>query len=207
MKEEKIMVRYSKAVSVAADLFLEKSIDEVKMTDIADGAGIGVASLYRFFETKTKIAIQAGALLWNCINDEFNEYLERDRSRTGLKQIVYCLGFYKILFSEHKPFLKFLDDFDRLMLTEKVPSEVLEDYEKSIVNFYAPLSESFEKGVLDGSIKKGIDFNLVYLSMTHALISVSQKFIRGEILPHDDFSLAEKEINQLIEMTVQYMKK
>ena len=39
--------RFEKAVEVSAQLFLKNGIEAVKMTDIADECGIGVATLYR----------------------------------------------------------------------------------------------------------------------------------------------------------------
>ena len=44
--------RFEKAVEVSAQLFLKNGIEAVKMTDIADECGIGVATLYRYFGTK-----------------------------------------------------------------------------------------------------------------------------------------------------------
>jgi hypothetical protein len=42
---------------------------DVKMTDVADGGGVGVATLYRRFSTKTDLAITAGTLLWRRFNE------------------------------------------------------------------------------------------------------------------------------------------
>ena len=70
MKEHKVVKsglqqrRKERIVLIAAELFLQNGIEEIKMTDIADAAEIGVASLYRYFGTKTAIAIEVGVLLW-----------------------------------------------------------------------------------------------------------------------------------------------
>ena len=49
----------------AATLFLRDGIAAVRMTDIADASGVGVATLYRHYKTKTAIAIHAGTLHFN----------------------------------------------------------------------------------------------------------------------------------------------
>ncbi|MBQ4225759.1 MAG: helix-turn-helix transcriptional regulator, partial [Oscillospiraceae bacterium] len=61
------------AVASAARLFLEKGLDNVRMTDIADDCGVGVATLYRYFGTKTIIAIEAVSYLWNDLGRLFEE--------------------------------------------------------------------------------------------------------------------------------------
>lgn len=197
--------RYKYAVQVASGLFLKNGIEGVKMTDIADNCGIGVASLYRFFETKTEIVIRAGIIIWDKIREDFMNYVSKDTGKTGLENLKYALGFYRKLYEDHKDFIKFLDDFDQLMLSEKIEKERLTEYEKSIVNFSEPFRVAVEKGYLDGSVKKDVDVAAVYVSVTHALISVCQKFIRGEILPKDDFSLALKEIEMILEITAAYL--
>lgn len=201
LKEE----RYAYAVNVASGLFLEKGIDEVKMTDIAENCGIGVASLYRYFETKTEIVIRAGSILWKNINADFLDYMKKDKSSEGLDSLNYALNYYKILFLKHSDFIKFLDDFDRLMISEKVPSENLKDYEASVVNFYDQIKAAYDRGVTDGSVRKVDDLLLIYTAITHSLISVSQKFIRGAILSGDEFSYAEKEIEKILEMTSAFL--
>ena len=40
-------------------VFIKQGIDKTKMTDIAEEAQIGVASVYRYFKTKPDIAIEA----------------------------------------------------------------------------------------------------------------------------------------------------
>ncbi len=197
--------RYSYAVGVAAGLFLERGIDAVKMTDIAENSGIGVASLYRYFETKTEIVIRAGIILWNRVQADFLNYIQLNKASSGLTRLIYDLGYFRTMFEKQKSFIKFLDDFDRIMLSEKVPKENLVEYEKSIVNFYGPISEACEKGWEDGTIRKDVDLPAVYAAVTHSLVAVCQKYIRGEILPSDDASKAGKEIETLLEMTAAYL--
>lgn len=50
-------MREDAAVQAAAQLFLQRGIGAVKMTDIAQTTGIGVASLYRYFTTKTNLRL------------------------------------------------------------------------------------------------------------------------------------------------------
>lgn len=197
--------RYGEAISVAADLFLEMGIENVRMADIAERSNVSVASLYRVFETKTAIVIRAGCLIWNRINEEFSLYLDGDNSNTGLEQIVYCLGFFKRIFEHHQSFLKFIDDFDKLVLSEHLPPESLLNYENSIINLNEPLTEAYERGVKDGTIRSDFNFMLFYAAMTHALIALCQKFIRGKILPHDNLDVAGYEVELLLDMAVKYI--
>ena len=52
--------RINRILESAFNLFSEKGIDTITMNDIAATAEIGVASLYRYFETKDEINVKFG---------------------------------------------------------------------------------------------------------------------------------------------------
>lgn len=69
------------------------------MTDIAEESGIGVATLYRYFGTKTSITIAAMTYLWNQMNDMFSEIFESEiflsakRYQTDKRPYAYVYSF------------------------------------------------------------------------------------------------------------------
>ena len=199
--------RYERAVSACAELFLIRGIDNVKMTDIADISGVGVATLYRNFGTKTGIAIEAMTFLWNDLNDLFSGIFDSEPfiSQTGIKQLSDLLGMFRVMYTAHKSFLRLLGEFDRLVLHENIPKEELVEYEKSIINFFPVFEKSYKTGVADGTVRSDIDPGLFYLTYAHALMELCKKFISGEILPNDDFTHAENEIQLLIDGGIRYL--
>ena len=62
--QEQITLKKEEITPIALSLFLSKGIQEVKMTDIAEKADIGVATLYRLFSVKKSILIDSAILLW-----------------------------------------------------------------------------------------------------------------------------------------------
>lgn len=199
--------RVDRAITVGAELFLEKGIDNVKMTDIAEASGIGVATLYRYFRTKTGIAVEVMTFLWKKIRELFAGVFDSPNfmEQTGLKQLQDLMKMFLVLFHAHKDFMKLLGDFDRFVLREDVPKDELENYDQSIVDFYPVLERAYIKGVEDGSVRKDLDFKHFYLAYAHSLMELCKKFIGGEILPSDDFSDGVKELEILIESAVYYL--
>lgn len=195
-------------VESAAALFLKRGIENVAMTEIAKDAGIGVASLYRYFRTKTAIVTAAGILQWDKVCALFRETLEQPsyQEKTGFGQIRELLGLQLVLYREHKDFLQFLYEFDAFMRKEQVPKEALSDYERSIMNLYPWFEKAYRKGVEDGTVRGGLDFPLLYRSLSHALMSACQRFIAGEILPGDDYSAAEQELNMVITLALDWVR-
>ena len=199
--------RMERAVTVSAAMFLEQGID-IKMTDIAEESGIGVATLYRYFGTKSGIFTAAMTFLWNDLKKLFSGVFDSDAftGQTGIKQVRDLLRMFIVMYSAHKDFMRLLGEFDRMVIAEEVPKEDLEQYERSVINFYPVFKKAFNKGTDDGTIRKEADIRIFYMTYAHALTELCKKFINGEVLPSDDFSYAEKELEMLIDCAVNYLQ-
>ncbi len=199
--------RENEAVFAAAQLFLARGVEAVKMTDIAEAAEIGVASLYRYFGTKEAILIRAGILLWSDLRALFEEVVEdADSSRTGREQVAAMLGVYRTLCRDHKSFLLFLEDFDRFILASGVKKSELYEYERSIGDYYPLFEAAYRRGVADGSLRAGVDPALFYRTFTHGITALCQKLLRGEILAQDDFS-SSGEVELYLDAALRYLEK
>lgn len=199
--------RENEAVFAAAQLFLARGVEAVKMTDIAEAAEIGVASLYRYFGTKEAILIRAGILLWSDLRALFEEVVEdSDSSRTGREQVAAMLGVYRTLCRDHKNFLLFLEDFDRFILASGVKKSELYEYERSIGDYYPLFEAAYRRGVADGSLRAGVDPALFYRTFTHGITALCQKLLRGEILAQDDFS-SSGEVELYLDAALRYLEK
>lgn len=201
--------RIQKAIEVSAQMFLRQSIDEVKMTDIAEECGVGVATLYRYFGTKTGIAIAAMTHLWTQLRDMFSDIFESEvfLSQPGLKQLKDLMRMFVVLYEAHPSFMRLLAEFDLIMLKENVPKESLKEYEKSVINFYPVFEKAYLAGLADGTVRQVDNIRLFYVSHAHSLMEVSKKLIQGEILPSDNFTFAVEELETLIASAVADLQK
>ncbi|MBQ8926867.1 MAG: TetR/AcrR family transcriptional regulator [Oscillospiraceae bacterium] len=199
--------RMEKSVSIAAELFLEHGIESVRMTDVAERSGVGVATLYRYFGTKTGLTIASMTYLWNELRRMFSGIFESEvfLSQTGLKQLTDLMRMYLVLHTAHRDFMRLLGEFDLFLIREGVAQEDLYEYEASIINFYPVVEKSFRTGCEDGTVRTDVDFALFYRTYTHALMELSKKLLQGEILPSDDFSSGEYELQMLIDTAVYFL--
>ncbi len=200
--------RMEQAVLIASQLFLENGIENVAMTDIAKACDVGVASLYRYFGTKTTLVIKSGTLLWEDLQLLFDGVFDTEDylNKTGMEQLSELLDFFNILYSSHKNFLRFTHDFDLFIIKEKVGKAELIDYENSILNILPMFEKAYEKGCTDGTVKPGLDARILFFTISHALMSLCQRFISGVILTSDKYVSKEKELEQMITMIISYFK-
>ena len=194
-------------VYVAAELFLQNGIEAVKMTDVAERAEVGVASLYRYFGGKETLVIRAGALLWRDLRTLFRGVYEAEDylACPGIERVARLLGVYRTLFREQPAFIRFIADFDGFVIRARPAREELREYEESVLDFYPVFLSAYEAGVRDGSVRPIAAPRLFYDSVCHACMALAQKLLRGEILTADGFGDAA-ELEQLLDMSAAYLR-
>ena len=195
------------ATAAACELLQEKGIENVKMTDVARRAGLGVASMYRYFETKEKLIITCAVKMWErVIESIMPSFCTKEYSGLcGFEKIKRILCVYKTLFDEHKDFVMFVARFDSYCLNNGIETDKLADYEKLFALLYEYFSEAFDLGIADGSIRSDVDRRVFYLTCNHALMAVVQKLVSGEILEQDDFA-DSTEVDVMTNIFMSYIK-
>lgn len=200
--------RKEEVIVAALDIFKTKGIESTKMTEIAERAELGVASLYRYFKTKPEIVVEAACKLWQDeIATQYEVYTaEAFLAKKGAEQVREILEVFLVLYRDHQDFLRFLDEFDRYIVKEHVSAEKLKAYEKSIIDLKPILIKALEVGKADGSIRTEVEAEAFYFSITHGLMSLCQKLIlRGKVLESDDVVQGEVQIQTIIDMAVNYI--
>ena len=197
--------RREEVVLTAANLFLERGLENVKMTDIADACSLGVASLYRYFGTKTVLTIAVGERLWQDIIPLFEQNTKDFDRITGLEQLRVLFGVFLRLYEEQRGFLTFIHDFDTMMLREKIDPASLKSYEDAVLSFYPIFLESYKCGRSDGSVRELPDFETFYFTSTHLLLSLCLKFTVGAVLLIDSEGRQKSELSMALEMIMNYL--
>ena len=200
--------RMDRAVECAAGLFLKRRIADVRMTDVAEAAGVGVATLYRRFSTKTRLALAAGTLLWRRFNERIVALVESDAflGMSGADRLERMLRLYAEGYVENAGFVLFIDDLDGLLVTEGAPLDAVAAYGREVDSFYLIFADAYQLGLQDGSVAREVDFPVFYRSVAHALMGVAQKLARGEVIPSDDFSTGAPELECIVDMAVRALR-
>lgn len=207
-QEEIKKQRMDEVIDAALRVFIKQGIDKTKMTDIAEEAEIGVASVYRYFKTKPDIAIEAANKLWKEEIGNLEARYKRSlpAGKTGREQVAGGLLLFLEIYQEHTDFLKFLDEFDRYIVKEQIVQEKMEKYEDSIIDFKAVIIQAIESGKEDGSIRQDLNSEVYYFSVTHALMALSQKLaLRGRVLTSDELINGEQQLQMILDMAIRYL--
>lgn len=211
-KDELKNARMNRILSAAFDLFSVTGIDNVAMTDIAKKAEIGVASLYRYYETKDEIAIRTIIWAWENQKEQLMPFLQvKDfDSLSGLEQVKKELSLYINLFETQTAFLRFIYFFDSFAVRTQIDQKRLKDYEAMIGTVQKIVVDSISKGIADGTIKEEYkdQEQSLYFTLTHSMFSAAQKLsLSGNMLSMDSMNNYKKELETLSDILIKGIKK
>lgn len=182
--------RIEKILSAAYELFSKRGIEDVAMTDIADRSKIGVASLYRYFETKEILVVRTATQVWETQMENVLPSLLRPKYKNsnGYDQLQEIFALFIRLYEKETDFLRFIYLFDAFAVKEKIPKEAMANYEAKILLVKQIISDAIQKGFDDGSIGEKYKpyGEMLYFTLMHTFFSVAQKLsLSGKMLDMD----------------------
>lgn len=203
--------RIEKILSAAYELFSKRGIEDVAMTDIADRSKIGVASLYRYFETKEILVVKTATQAWEFQMQEVLPSLLRPKYKnsSGYDQLQEIFALFIRLYEKETDFLRFIYLFDAFAVKEKIPKEAMANYEAKILLVKQIISDAIQKGFDDGSISdKYKDYGeMLYFTLMHTFFSVAQKLsLSGKLLDMDTKKNGSMQLKLLAEVLLSGLK-
>lgn len=189
IRRQQMKQRTQQILQSALELFCEKGIEETSIEEIAKAAGVGPATIYRYFETKAELAISAGIAYWQRVAEKYLHILSEEEygKMSGVLQMQCIFDIFIKIFQEELLFLKFLQEFDIFVRKYRISQERLTQYEEYILNLKPYVTDALEKGLRDGTLEFSYTVDEVYFSITHTLLSLMQKLsCNGSILSSDE---------------------
>ncbi|MBN2796906.1 MAG: TetR/AcrR family transcriptional regulator [Clostridia bacterium] len=204
-REKQKQERQQVMIEAARSVFQAQGIETTKMTDIAECAGIGVASLYRYFKTKIELALAVGEMYWSNIKTYLDDVSNENLS--GLEALEALMIIYKTDDVYIQGFFTFLEQLDAFIMKTEIDKEALKSYEASVESLEPLFETLLTKGQKDGSIRKDIDVHKYYLMISHSLAALKQKHCsRGIVLSTDNETFMAMEMDFIINIFISYLK-
>ena len=177
-------------------LFAEKGIEAVTMQEVAKACDLGIATLYRYFNTKLVFVIAVGAKMWTEYFDEIEEEYTRrgGEMMNAAEELDFYLSMYILLYREHSDLLRFNQNFNGYIMHEQATEEQLRDYLLSIEPFTRKFHVLYEKGRRDGSIRTDEPEQTMFNTTMHIMLAVCGRYAQGVVVRGSDPDDLTKEL-------------
>ncbi|MBN2652491.1 MAG: TetR/AcrR family transcriptional regulator [Spirochaetales bacterium] len=196
--------RLKKTIEAAQILFSKQGIEKTSIQEIADLAEIGVASVYRYYDNKTNIAVAAAIDIWKKWNNMISKV--KPKGNNGLEKIENLIDSSLFFFKSNPAFLNFVDNFDNYIANLPEMPERMQEYENTIYRHRPIVYSIIAEGLSDGSINRELPIKEIINTTIHALLTLAQKlYLRGNIIPNDRNIRPEIELEILKKMVIKYI--
>lgn len=171
-------LRAQKILEAAAELFCSKGIEETSVSEIAEKAGVGEATIYRYYETKAGLAIHSGVEYWSRIARQYLSVTEIPGypEMTGREQLECIMESLMKIFEEENGFLKYLQEFEVFVRRYRISMEELQPYEMCVMSLKPMVTDALEKGLQDGTLDFPWSPTEVCYSLAHTAFGVMKRF-------------------------------
>lgn len=175
-------------------VFAERTITPVKMTDVAEAAGIGVATVYRYFGTKTELAVAISTRVWEDYAQSSRrlyppELLEKTSAREHLSLI---LDRYLDLYRNHRDILRYNQFFNIYIRSEGIPPDQIASYTRMIDDVAGGFRNMYRKALTDHTVRTDVSAEAMFSAVLHLLLAAATRYAVG--LVYDGGADPEQEL-------------
>ena len=205
--KEKIDERKIKILNTAFDIFVEKTIEAVSMGEIAEAAGVGRATLFRYYPSKLELVIEVCGKKWKDVFDELDRC--RPISSVGeipaLDRLIFTLDSYIALYQNYKELLCYNDNFNLYVSRVGEDNERLAEFHESLYSVDVRLHNMYEKAKEDKSFRTDIPEGEFMRVTVQTMMGAGEHYAKGFIWGSEKEHDYTQELLRLKEMIINYV--
>ena len=171
-------------------MFSKMSIDKVSMENVADEAGIGIATLYRYYRTKSELVVAVGTHVWSNFIRDYMPIRNEDNT-TASEELEFFLDSFLELYKNHKKLLCFNQFFNIYIRNEAVPKKALNSYNEMVDKLAIRFHRIYVKGENDKTLCTEMSEKAMFLSILHLMLAAVTRYAIGLVYEKDSESYKE----------------
>ena len=168
-------------------IFSEMSIDKVSMANVANKAGIGIATLYRYYRTKPELVVAVGTHVWSNFIRDYTP-IRNDDKMTAVEELEFFLDSFLELYKNHKKLLCFNQFFNIYIRNEAVPPKALNSYNEMVDRLAMRFHRTYVKGERDKTLCTEMSEKAMFLSIVHLMLAAVTRYAIGLVYEKDSES-------------------
>ena len=160
-------------------LFVDNNIDKVTMQDVAAAAGVGVATVYRYYSTKPALAMAVSAWIWARYEAETAILVEMRHDATAADEFEYYLESFLDLYRNHSDMLRFNQFFNIYIEQESVSADEMQPYTDVVTRIAQRFAVIYQHALKDGTMRTDIPGKDIFLATLHIMMAAITRYAVG----------------------------
>lgn len=169
--------RRQQLIEDAFHIFSEKTIDKLSMNEVADACGVGIATLYRHFSTKSALVLAVSTWAW--------QRAIRTSSRQSNDEVSAAWAYERFLdsflnlYRYHRDVLRFNQFFNVYVQNEDISPEYMGPYMEIIGALNERFHAVYEKGRQDGTLRTEVPEREMFSTTLHLMLAAVTRYAVG----------------------------
>ena len=200
--------RREKILTEAYRIFVEKKIEPVSMGEIAEAAGIGRATLFRYYSSKLELVIAVCTREWKAYFDALDEVrpIRSVGEIPAIGRLIFTLDSYIEMYQNHKDLLCYNDNFNHYVSHEGCEEEQLKEFHEALYSVNTRLHMMYEKAKVDKSFRTDIPEEEFMRVTVHAMMAACVYYANGFIWGSQKERDYTPELLRMKEMILSYVR-
>ncbi len=162
-------------------LFSQRGIEAVTMPEIAEAAGVGRSSLYRYFSAKSDLVVAVSTWKWE-------EYVRAQQAAnpaaelanlTAAEHLERYLEMFLDLYRNQRDILRFNQFFNIYIRNEKPSQKQMSPYMDMVGRVMAGFHNVYDKAKADGTVRTDISEAAMISSVFHIMLAAVTRYAVG----------------------------
>lgn len=211
---EKVKIEMAKKDEIILDaakkLFLEKSIEAVKMDEIVAECGFGRATVFRHYKSKCMLVISLLSREWKKRMDSLDDSrpIEGVLDIPAIDRFIYTLDFYIDMYQNYKDLLILNENFNHYIVHAVTDDEreALASFEESIASANKRFHLMYEKAKEDKTLRTDMSEDEFIRITIHTMMAACSHYAGGFVWGAKSDKNADytRELISLKEMLIHY---
>ena len=191
-------------------LFSENGIENVSLQKVADAADVGVATMYKYYQTKVKLVVAISGKIWG---DLWKSVLAQNgpdffENFTAYEYIEFYLDMIIRLYREKPEMLRFSNNYKNfnLPLKELKKEPLGETPGTRLEPLRAMYHKLYEQAKVDHSIRTDLSEQELFTTVAIAMLAVAERYAQGIVWANDHKTDHTQELKYLKEMLLMWCK-
>ena len=158
--------------------FAEKTIESPSMNEVADACGVGIATVYRYFPTKSALVLAVNSWVWE--NYTRGAYAGRNTEDTAAAEdYASFLESFLDLYRNHRDVLRFNQFFNVYVRREGIGPGQLAAYTTLIRDLEERFCRLYRKGLADGTLRADVPETEMFAATLHLMLAAATRYAVG----------------------------
>ncbi|MCI7062835.1 MAG: TetR/AcrR family transcriptional regulator [Lachnospiraceae bacterium] len=195
-------------LDTAFDIFVVKKIEAVSMDEIAEAAGVGRATVFRYYKNKRDLAISVCSRKWKQYLDELDRVrpISSIGNISALDRLIFTMDQYIDMYQNHKDLLIYNDNFNHFVRLEGKEDDKLVEFHQSLWSADTRFHMMYEKAKEDHSFRTDIPEDEFMHVTVQTMMAACTHYAGGFIWGSEENKDYTKELLLLKDMILSYVR-